>query len=70
MEMRQVGDSDWMVIVHQAGYLTISYTKKKGGGDQINTGTTSASIANVKHSLHHLSFLQTGYKSQKWTIDA
>lgn len=32
MEMRQVGDSDWMVIVHQAGYLTISYTKKKGGG--------------------------------------
>lgn len=51
-----------MVIVHQAGYLTISYTKKK---DQINTDTTSASIANVNHSLHHLSFLQTGYKSHR-----
>ena len=33
--------------------------------DQINTGTTSASIANVNHSLHHLSFLQTGYKSHR-----
>lgn len=29
MEIRLVGDSDWMVIVNQAGYLTISYTKKK-----------------------------------------
>lgn len=29
VEMRQVGDSAWMVIVHQAGYLIISYTKKR-----------------------------------------
>lgn len=51
-----------MVIVHQAGYLTIYYTIKE---DQINTDITSASTDNVNLPLHHLSFLQTGYKSHR-----
>lgn len=51
-----------MVIVHQAGYLTVCYTIKE---DQINTDITSASIDNVNHPLYRLSFLQTGYKKHR-----
>lgn len=47
-----------------AGWLSrwLCYTMKE---DQINTGTTSASIDNVNHPLFHLSSLQTGYKRHR-----